>query len=208
MSTGSMSGIAVAFRVRGGVTVLAAMVLYALIVWVLPPGYLPVPGRHGVEALLWPAAPLIVTVPLLGMPRLWQRPLELTGSRPLVTSAAWLLFSSTALGTLVSRLAPAGRQAVLDRNLLLLLGVASLSCLLPLTVIWLPPVTMVLLMWLIGTRAGGTAERWALLFLPGGVDEAERIAAITFGIGVAAFLIRAWMADAGFTPPAFEPDDP
>ena len=167
-------------------------------------GLVAVPGRQGVESLVWPLAGGLIAIVVAAVSgALFEVP-ELMAARPGVAQRATfiaLTASNIALAAVLG--GPASASMIRLRNDLGLLGLALASAtLLPRVAAWFPPAVVIVVVWFFGPVGGGQPPHsWAVL-LGGQRDAPAAIVTMTAGIGgVITFLsgrpghARTWLLD-------------
>lgn len=160
--------------------------------YVVPQGPVPVPAAGGVESLLWPLLPVVVT---LGVPAVLG---SAYGDLERCSSRRPVLLRLRALGFCVVAVSAAAAvqtrfdERVVWRNSALLLGLAILAtCVLPRALRWQPLVLVPMAMWLLGTDDQRRIRPWNVLLLPGHNATPAYVAAFVLATGVAAYLVLA-----------------
>lgn len=152
-------------RVRGVFLAAALGVLAAIILAAIPGGSLPIPGREGVFALVWPLMPIVAS---FGIPILVARnrsTLETLSPRAtsirVSTLAAVLLIQVSLLMPSIS-----WYGIVVLRNYMIFFGVSAIfSILVTPRGAWAALVGPTMVIWLLGTDLAGEAKPWAVLLL-------------------------------------------
>ena len=157
--------------------------------YVVPRGPVAVPAAGGVESLLWPLLPVLVTLGVPGVLASTYGDLERASSRRPVLLRLRALACCTVVVGAAAALNTRFDPRVVWRNTGLLLGLAILaSCLLPRAVRWQPLVLVPMAMWLLGTDEHRRLRPWNVLLLPGDRAMPAVVAAVVLAAGVAAYL--------------------
>lgn len=153
-------------------------------------GLVTVPGRGGIQSLVWPLAgglPAMVVAGAAGS--LLEAP-ELLARR----SPSWqrgVFVAVTVTGTVIAACLSSqlGHMPVTLRNDLLLLGSAwSASVLLSPGIAWIVPALIVVVTWFFGPGSTGSVAAWAVLLHPIGSIVAGVVSAVVFSSGAVAFI--------------------
>lgn len=151
---------------RWSLTAIAVSVLMAAALRMLVGGLVAVPGRLGVQSLVWPLAGGIVAVVIAAVAGALHEVPERIAARPVVHQRLSFLAITCTL-VLIGSLAagPADVAAVRLRNDLALVGVACGSAaVLPRPAAWVPVAMIVTVTWFFGPTGGGHAPHaWAVL---------------------------------------------
>lgn len=154
-------------RIRG--LQLAAMtgVATTALLWLVPGGLVPVPGREGVFALVWPLLPLLAAC---AVPEVMSRALTPT---EIIAPRSWLRRLGTMSGALLVQLSTlllaafSHEPTVIIRNYVLYFGLAAIhSGIFEPRSAWAVLVAPTIVVWLLGTDLGGNPKPWALFLLP------------------------------------------
>jgi hypothetical protein len=156
--------------------------------FVVPPDPVAVPARAGVESLLWPLVPALAALALPAMLTVARQDLERSAVRPWCLRTGAVLLGAAALG--LTAVAGGADEAVLARNALAMLGVATLSAsVLRVGSAWAPVAMAPLVCWLLGTDAHRHVHPWALLLLPGSSCVGLVVAGVLAVSGTAAYVV-------------------
>ena len=150
-----------------------------------------VPGRTGVNSLIWPLAPTCLALAVAVISSAGHRVPE-----RLATRSGWSLrlrfigLLAFIVATISLTAAPA-EQAIVARNTAGLLGVALLSeAVLPVEAAWVPVALLATLTWFFGPVGGGRpSSAWAVLLHPSDDGLAQAAALVTGALGVALYLM-------------------
>lgn len=158
--------------------------------YVVPIGPVPVPAAGGVESLLWPLLPVLVTLGVPGVLGSAYDDMERASSRRLVLLRLGALTCCAVVLGAVAMLATRFDERVVWRNSALLLGLAiAATRLLPRSLRWQPLVLVPMAMWLLGTDEHRRIRPWDLLLLPGGSAMPAVVAAAVLAAGVTSYLL-------------------
>jgi hypothetical protein len=189
---GTLSLWLVVARAWGGRQLAAGLALMAAM-WVLPGSPVPVPGRGGIEAVVWPLAPTIVAAILAVVAAPATRDLELAAGRPIqLVKGGFVVagLAGCAIASMVAVVATPLGSTIIWRNDALLVGLAlGSAALLRPTMSWAPPVLLSIVTWLLGPKLGGDVERWAVLLHPADSWPAAAASAIMLVAGCLLFCL-------------------
>ncbi len=158
--------------------------------YVVPEGPVPVPAGGGVESLLWPLLPLLVTLGVPGVLGSAYGDLERGSSRPPILLRLGALTCCTVVVSAVAVLDTRFDDRVVWRNTAFLLGLAILATsLLPRALRWQPLVLVPMAMWLLGTDDHRRIRAWDVLLLRGDATTAMLAAIATLALGVVGYLL-------------------
>lgn len=179
-----------AARAWGGAAILGTTAATVVLWWLVPGRPIEVPGRQGVQWVVWPLVPVVGTLSAPVGAAVLRRSLErtsATGHRVVGLVSLAMTLVGAAVGTLGSS---GFDQTMVWRNTALLAGVAMwMVSVGAAELAWLPGVAGGVVMWMVGTGPGWVAP-WAVLFVAGGDRRAAGIALGAFVVGVSAQLVR------------------
>ncbi len=176
---------------RWSVASIAASIAAAVLLRRTVGGLVVVPGRQGVESLVWPLAGGLVGVVVAAVAGALHELPERTAARPVRQQRLTFLATVVTLVVLGSLAGgPSNAATVRLRNDGCLLGIACGSAaLLPRPAAWVPVAAVVTVTWFFGPVGGGHAPHsWALLLLPAGHVWAAAIAAAVTLCGLVVFV--------------------
>ena len=166
-------------------------------------GFVAVPGRQGVESLVWPLAGGIVAVVVAAVAGALHELPERTAARSAVRqrlSFLAVVVTFVVIGSLAG--GPTDVATARVRNDCCLLGIACGSAAaLPRPAAWVPVAMIVTITWFFGPVGGGHAPHaWALLLQPPRHIAAATTAAVVTVCGLAVFVQGAPVANADRAP--------
>jgi hypothetical protein len=167
-STGARTIRAVAKRWSIATTVLG--IVLAVLVRQGVAGLVAVPGRDGIDALVWPMAGAIPAMVIAGAAGALHEDPERLARRPAVHQRIAYVVLVVALVSTGAALGgpPAWRMMCVRNDLGLTgLGLGS-AAVLGRTSAWLPPAVLAVVTWFFGPGPAGTVAGWAVLLRPAG----------------------------------------
>ncbi len=165
--------------------------LLATIAWLLVPERpIAVPGRQGVQSVLWPLVPTLTAMVLPSCLAHAYRDLELAAAKSHARQRGLFAVFALALTAIPCVSGLRFDLGVALRNAALLSGLAFASTVIfPPRVAWMPPSFLPIITWLLGLKLGGVPRPWAVLMQSGSSLPALLAAGTSLGAGLVLFVV-------------------
>jgi len=175
---------------RWSLTSIVVAIAIGVVLRRLVAGLVTVPGRDGIQGLVWPLAGGIPAMVVAGAAGVLHEPPELLAGRPPVIQRgafAALLAAGVVVGARLGGPTDLSPMRLRDDLALVGLGLGA-SIVLARATAWLAPAVVVVVTWFFGPGRVGSTAGWAVLLLPTGRNVPDLTCAIVALGGTALFM--------------------